>query len=175
LVAADVQIALAPPLRALEGALATTDFQIHAYDNAFTAGTAFNSAGLRSLVGQTVIVLAAQANVCVGISHAFSALSFRQLAMAMRSQLAALREDLILFSLLVTAMIQKTSVDVARMPRFLESPAASAYPARVAEALPILRRAEAWLDVIDHETGAHATLPGFAPGALPIETQLGLQ
>jgi hypothetical protein len=38
-----------------------------------------------------------------------------------------------------------------------------------------LRRAEGWLETIDHETEARAHLPGFGPGAPPIETQVSLQ
>jgi hypothetical protein len=39
------------------------------------------------------------------------------------------------------------------------------YGPRVRAAVALLRRAEDWLDTIDHGTGAHATLPGFEPGA----------
>jgi hypothetical protein len=49
-----------------------------------------------------------------------------------------------------------------------------AYSQRVRGAVLILRRAEGWLETIDHETGARATLPGFEPGDPPIEQQVGL-
>jgi hypothetical protein len=48
------------------------------------------------------------------------------------------------------------------------------YEPRVRSLLRLLRRAEGWLETIDHETGAHARLPGFAPAAPPLESQLAL-
>ena len=36
-------------------------------------------------------------------------------------------------------------------------------------------RAEAWVETINRETGAHSRLPGFGHGTAPIETLLGLQ
>jgi hypothetical protein len=49
------------------------------------------------------------------------------------------------------------------------------YILRVLRVLELLTRAEGWLESIDHETGAHAILPGVAPGAPSIETQIGLR
>jgi hypothetical protein len=60
------------------------------------------------------------------------------------------------------------------MPRYQESPRAMAYPARIADALPILRRAEDWLETVDRDTGARATLPGFAPGVPSLARLLAL-
>jgi hypothetical protein len=50
-----------------------------------------------------------------------------------------------------------------------------AYAPRARSFILGLRRAEAWQETVDHELGAHATLPGFAPGDPSIETQLGLR
>jgi hypothetical protein len=68
--------------------------------------------------------------------------------------MALLGEDLALFSAQVAAAMQQTGEGVAGMPRLLESPRALAYAERIGEALPLLQRAEAWLEMIDRETGA---------------------
>jgi hypothetical protein len=49
------------------------------------------------------------------------------------------------------------------------------YGPRALQWVQAVRRAEAWLDDADRATGAHATLPGFAPGAPSLESVLGLQ
>jgi hypothetical protein len=49
------------------------------------------------------------------------------------------------------------------------------YEPRVRSAASLLRRAEGWLESIDHESGAHVTLPGFTPGAPSLESRLALQ
>jgi hypothetical protein len=36
-------------------------------------------------------------------------------------------------------------------------------------------RAEQWLEVVDHETGARVTLLGLEHGALSLESQLAMQ
>jgi hypothetical protein len=48
------------------------------------------------------------------------------------------------------------------------------YGPRVRAAVALLRRAEGWLDTINHESGAHARLPGFEPGAPSLESRLAL-
>jgi hypothetical protein len=45
---------------------------------------------------------------------------------------------------------------------------------RLHQALSLCHRAEAWLDTIDHETGAYVTLPGFEVGAPSLESQFAL-
>jgi hypothetical protein len=97
-----------------------------------------------------------------------------------------LQEDLALFGDQCTRLLQETSVaalqDSWGNPRFAsghgfrssDPPQDLAYGARMRSALAILRRAEDWLETLDQDTGAHATLPGFAPGAPALETQLGL-
>jgi hypothetical protein len=51
-------------------------------------------------------------------------------------------------------------------------PSVSVSYLRVRRLLETVGRAEQWLEVIDHETGAHATLPGFERGAPSLEEQL---
>jgi hypothetical protein len=58
---------------------------------------------------------------------------------------------------------------------YLAAAANVAYWPRVHVAVALLRRAEGWLAAIDRETGAHAVLPGFAPGAAPLESQLNVR
>jgi hypothetical protein len=164
---------LAPQVLALDSALAATVTQIHAYDAAFIAGTQLAAVDLHPLIDQTVAVLTRQDALCTALSHTVVP-SSDPLEAAQGAEWAAVREDLVLFSAQVAVAMQETSGDVARMPRNLESPRASAYAARIVAALPILRRAEAWLEMIDQQTGAHATLPGFAPGAPSLESVLGL-
>jgi hypothetical protein len=48
------------------------------------------------------------------------------------------------------------------------------YAARAQSLAGLLARAEGWLETIDHETGAQAGLPGFEPGAPPLESRLAL-
>jgi hypothetical protein len=50
-----------------------------------------------------------------------------------------------------------------------------AYASRVRGALQLWRHAAGWLAPIDHETGAQATLPGFAPGAASLDSVLAMQ
>jgi hypothetical protein len=48
------------------------------------------------------------------------------------------------------------------------------YGPRVNAAVDLLRRAEGWLDALDRATDAPTTLPGFAPRAPSLESQLNL-
>jgi hypothetical protein len=48
------------------------------------------------------------------------------------------------------------------------------YAARAQSLAGLLARAEGWLETIDHETGAQATLPGFEPGTPLLESRLTL-
>jgi hypothetical protein len=143
--------------------VAAADGQVSAYDAAFIDGAVGPSLDLRSLIDQTVAVLSAQSTVCAELSHAFAVPSALKHDAHLSLQLALLGEDLALFSAQVAAVMQRTGADVAGMPHRLESPRAMAYAERIGEALPLLRRAEAWLEMIDQHTGAHATLPGCAP------------
>jgi hypothetical protein len=173
-VTAYIESYLAPRVIALEGAVATADKQVRAYDTAFLASTQVATADLWPLIHQTVAVLTAHSTFCAGIGDAFAVSSAFRHDTELSVQLALLGEDLALFSAQVAATMQQTSADVAGMPRFLESPRALAYPARIGDALPILRRAEAWLEMIDRETGATVRLPGFGPRDPAIDAQLAL-
>jgi hypothetical protein len=165
---------LSAQVQAMESAVVATDDQLRAYDDAFMAGTQAPSVDLHPLIEQTVAVLTRQSVICTGLSHNVVAPTSLQLGERAAMQLTALREDLALFSAQIATVMQETGADVVGMPRSLESPRASDYPARIAEALPILGRAESWLETVDRETGARATLPGFAPGDPPLESMLAV-
>jgi hypothetical protein len=174
-VTAYVRDVLSAQVLAMEGALVATDDQIGAYHAAFTAGAVVGSLDLYPLIAKTVAVMTRQSLACIALSHDVVAPSSLQLGEVVEMQLTALREDLALFSAQIAIVMQETGADVAGMQRFLESPRAMAYRARVAEALPILRRAEDWLETVNRETGARATLPGFALGAPSLESMLATQ
>jgi hypothetical protein len=95
-------------------------------------------------------------------------------------QMDRLVEDLAYCSAQLAALLQEFGdaiMQAAQAPMPNVGPALQgvAYAPRVRSLVVGLRRAEGWLHTIDQETGAHATLPGFTPGAPPIETQLGLE
>jgi hypothetical protein len=47
------------------------------------------------------------------------------------------------------------------------------YTGHVQGALQLVRRAEAWLETIDHETGAHASLPGLGENKHALDGRTG--
>jgi hypothetical protein len=97
-------------------------------------------------------------------------------------QMANLIEDLTLCSEQLVRLLQEYAQPLLRLGRLpaIASEAGEAvrglgYEPRVRSAVAILRRAEGWLESIDHESGAHVDLPGFTPGAPSLESQLALQ
>jgi hypothetical protein len=72
-----------------------------------------------------------------------------------------------------TALSLPTSTDI-QLSQLSVDAVNLVYGPRVRAAVALLRRAEDWLKTIDHETGAHATLPGLEPGAPSLESQLAL-
>jgi hypothetical protein len=167
---------LAPRVMAVEESLAASDDQIQTYLDAYSAGTQLDWPSLSALVEQTISVLTAGSSLCEESSHDFDVPPALPLDTSLSLQLASLREDLELFSTQIATAMRATStdMDIARMPRRLESLRDAGYATRIGDALPILRRAETWLEAIDRETGARVTLPGFKPGAPPLEQQLAL-
>jgi hypothetical protein len=128
------------------------------------------------LQGDSILArrLAQEAGVLAEVGHALGSLLLPNLGLRPTIHLALLVEDLTLCSEGLSSLLGEAAAAVPPLPT-LPSPASSVdYGPRVQGLLTVLRRAEAWLAMIDHETGAHATLPGFAPGAPPIETQLGV-
>jgi hypothetical protein len=88
-------------------------------------------------------------------------------------------EDLALFSDQLAGLLQESAAALASSPlqqaSYGQPESRVSYGPRVRAAVSILRRAEAWLETVDRETGAHVTLPGFAPGAASLESVLAMQ
>jgi hypothetical protein len=92
-------------------------------------------------------------------------------------QLARLIEDLALFAQQTAGLLQET-VAALSTPAPAQTVGEDAitrvlYLSRMQKTVDVLRRAEGWLDTIDRETGAHATLPGFGAG-ISLDAQLNM-
>jgi hypothetical protein len=88
-------------------------------------------------------------------------------------EMTCLVEDVALFGEQAAALLQETVAFLAITAQEASGATVSGdavtstgYTPRVRGALSLLRRAEGWLDMLDHDTGARATLPGFLPGGM---------
>jgi hypothetical protein len=86
-------------------------------------------------------------------------------------EMTCLVEDVALFGEQAAALLQETAAFLAITAQEASGATVSGdaldstgYAPRVRGALSLLRRAEGWLDMLDHDTGARATLPGLLPG-----------
>jgi hypothetical protein len=184
-----VQRVLAPRVLELEGALATANRQVLAYCTArgrdvsscFEQGVDFHAPALLALAR----VLTHQALVLTGASAALSLILAPQIGDQVASQqLVRLLEDLALCAEQSARLLDEHTTLIMLMAHLPFSQASVpgtgaaasglGYQSRVRSAVALLRRAEAWLKTVDHETGAHATLPGFAPDALSLESALAM-
>jgi hypothetical protein len=125
-----------------------------------------------------VRVLNQQALLLTSVSSDLSRVPPPRLGALPALQLARLIEDLVLVGDDLAGVLQATVAAMTGTPINAVSTTGMegcfSYSLSVRHAVATLRRAEDWLETIDQETGARAALPGFAPGAPPIETQLGL-
>jgi hypothetical protein len=161
---------LAPRVLVVESALALANHHVGAH----LAGREDDGTVARALTQQALILTGASADLSGLPPPRLDALATVQLQCAL--------EDLALVSDQLAGLLGETATVLQTAPSLeaggaviaVEATRSVAYAPRAHSALTILRRAEAWLETVDHETGAHGTLPGFAPGAPPIETQLGL-
>jgi hypothetical protein len=86
--------------------------------------------------------------------------------------MTCLVEDVALFGEQAAILLQETAAALVAMPAQEAGGAtvsadaldSTGYTPRVRAALSLLRRAEGWLDMLDRDTGARATLPGLLPG-----------
>jgi hypothetical protein len=87
-------------------------------------------------------------------------------------QLKGAAEDLAVAGTQLAALLAETAATLRTVP-VAEATGAMivtggmalvGYEPRVRSTLTLLKRAEQWLETIDHETGAQAVLPGFAGG-----------
>jgi hypothetical protein len=183
LLTAYVEHVLTPRVQQLEAALATANRQVLAYcqppemilvrctDLSGRLGSGGN--------GTMTEALMAQALVLTGASHGLDTLLPPNMGQLPTLHLRCVIEDLALFADQLAGLLEES---VAAVSSSTLQQASSGQPAprvsygpRVRSVVAILRRAEAWLETIDHETGAHVTLPGFGPGAPSLESQLAMQ
>jgi hypothetical protein len=119
--------------------------------------------------------LAGEARVFRETSQAVAFAAVPRLEPPAPTYLALAHEDLVLSSAgLSDLLLEGAAADPDTWPG-PPPPVYVNYGPRALALVGIMARAEAWLEEGDRVTGAHAALPGFAPGALPIATQLGLQ
>jgi hypothetical protein len=179
-VVAFVRTSLAPRVLVVEGALATANRQVLVYCQPLAmvlvqCPDLSGHLGSRVLAGQ----LTAQALVLSGASHSFDMLLPPDVGRLPTLQLRCVTEDLALFSDQLSGLLQESVAAVSsttlEQATYAEPPPRVSYEPRVRSALTILRRAEAWLEAVDREIGARATLPGFGPGSPSLESELALQ
>jgi hypothetical protein len=119
-----------------------------------------------------VTALTQQARALTAASHEFAALPPPTVGPLPTLHLQCLLEDLALFSAQVGDLLREAAAPVT-ITDYLAAAANLAYWPRMRSAAAILLRAEGWLQTIDHETGAHVRLPGFA-GKNALEELLNL-
>jgi hypothetical protein len=178
-----VQVQVAARLMAGEAALAAAQRGLLAYCRVSRI-TAQSCASLPTADGHSSTVLAGslarQALVLAAAGDDFSVLPLPALAPPLLIQTARLVEDLTLGTAELAGLLGDASLAVA--PGNITEMQATdgelgsqvSYEPRLLRALALLRRAECWLEMLDHETGAHATLPGFEPGAISLESALAM-
>jgi hypothetical protein len=178
-VATFVRTALAPQVLLLEAALATANRQVLAYcrppEMVLVRCTDFSGhLGGGTLGG----ILTAQALALRSASQNLEALLPPDVGRQPTLHLRCVEETLALFSDQLTGLLQESAAALSSTTLQQATDAQPAprlsYGPRLRAAVSIVRRAEAWLVAVDCATGAHATLPGFARGVPPIETQRGL-
>jgi hypothetical protein len=129
---------------------------------------------------ESVVLLAGgltqQALVLLGAGHDLAGvLPPSQLEGLPALQMARLVEDLALFAQQTAGLLQE-AVAALTTPAPAQTVGEDAitrvlYLSRMRKTVDVLRRAAGWLDTIDRETGAHATLPGFGAGT-SLDAQL---
>jgi hypothetical protein len=182
-VAAFVRTALAPRVLVVEGALATTNQQVVTYCQApELVLVRCTDLTVRQGIGNSGALAAAltsQAHVLGEASQGFDTLLPPDLGRVPALQLRCVVEDLALFSDQLSGLLQESAAALSstmlQQATYAQPAPRVSYGPRVRAAVTILRRAEAWLETVDHEMGAHVTLPGFAPGAPSLESQLAMQ
>jgi hypothetical protein len=179
-VTAFVQTALTPRVVLVEGTLATANQALlsacrltHAYDTTLMKCTdpALMDGG-RALAR----TLAMDANVLFDASHALAAVDPPPGGPRWTVPLALTVEDLVLCSDGLGSLLAESAAAMPlSAPAGTPPPVSIDYASRVLKWASLLQRAQAWLETVDRDTGAHANLPGFVPGTQPLETLLGLE
>jgi hypothetical protein len=180
-VATFVRTVLAPQVLLMEEALATANRQVLAYcrppEMVLVRCTDLSdhlSGGSGTLVGG----LTAQALALRSASQNVNTLLPPDIGRQPTLHLRCVEEDLALFSDQLADLFQESTAALSRMilrqATYVQPAPRVSYGPRVRAAVTILRRAEAWLGVVDRETGARVTLPGFAPGAASLDSVLAM-
>jgi hypothetical protein len=92
--------------------------------------------------------------------------------------LSGMVEDLLLASQQLEVLLQETAAAVTQEtisgPVGRDGAVSVGYSQRVRSTAALLSRAQSWLQTINHETGGHTRLPGFASGTSPLMAQFSL-
>jgi hypothetical protein len=166
----------------LEGALAAANQEVLAYCAPRHLAVSLCFEGGINVQDPAILALAqafaAQSLVFRQVSDDVAALPLPDMgAPLLNRQIDRLVEDLALYGVQLADLLQEYDSTIGLAAQALTPNASAAlqglaYGPRVRGLAAILRRAEGWLETIDHETGARARLPGFEPGAPSPESQL---
>jgi hypothetical protein len=180
-----VQRVLAPRVLELEVALATANRQVLAYCAPRGQAISVCFEGTVNVQDSALLALGlaldTQSLVLTHVSADIASLPVPDVGAPLPSwQADRLIEDLASGSAQLAALLQDYATAIkgaegAPLPTGGEALRGLAYAGRVRSLAGLLRRAEGWLETIDHETGAHVTLPGFAPGAASVDSVLVMQ
>jgi hypothetical protein len=161
----------------IEGAALTANAHVLAYCVA-PGALAIQCADLRLVQQgestQTVLDgLREQERTLTAMSYALWRLPLPPLDGRAAVHLACLLEDLTLFSDQYARLLDDAANAIPGTTNKGLTPQVS-YGAREQSIGAVLDRAEAWLETLDHDTGAQVTLPGFARGGT-LDAQLTMQ
>jgi hypothetical protein len=123
--------------------------------------------------GDLIATLVQQAASCREAGVEFSSMMPPTLDALPALYMSRLLEDLAIFSDHLAGLMQDAAAAGSLTPS-QEATDGAAYGPRMRDAVAILRRAEGWLETIDHENGAYVRLPGFEGGS-SLEAQLNMK
>jgi hypothetical protein len=175
LVTAFVQSRLTTDVLTIEAALATVNQQLLPYCRPIVQPPrrCAERAVQNGDVGPMIVLLSYQAAVLTAASHDVASLPPPPLGSAATQHVALLLEDVSLCADQAAGVVQEMAL-AARQALSLGASIDFGYEPTMRRLLTTLRRAEAWLETIDQETGARVRLPGFQPGAPSLESQLAV-
>jgi hypothetical protein len=185
-VTAFVRVTLAPYVWSVEAALTTADTGLLAYCNVpnMNVGSCaeFTTHEGRMTHGQLSTLLLLQAQIVARASQALSSAVSPPLGAIPARCMERALEDLVIAGDQLAGVLSETADAVPPLEAnaligeetIPQRPAPVAYGRRILAVIMLLRRAQGWLETIDHQTGATATLPGFAPGTPSLESWVNL-
>jgi hypothetical protein len=161
-VTAVLQGTVAPRMARIERMLAQVDDAVTVYQAAVEAN------------GTMAPLFTQQAAQLRGSSPDLAITPVLLLSPLLALQVRSCLEDLAVASEQLALLFDDAASAISTRP-FREGIDSVAYWPRVRSAVALLQRTQDWVEILDHETAAHAWLPGFAPASPPLATQLGLQ